>query len=831
MAAAAAAAAAAATLLAEETLELFTPKPPGFGEYMVAHWREWFRLVFQSSSNFLFKDQKQPINATTKVFNISMNAVMEKSTMEGPSKMTSMGKDFESRLMGRIKENEDEGRSENDNLEGASSDDQHGTHNKRKKRYHRHTRKQIKMLEDYFVVTKHPNKQQRMELAKKLSLDVKQVKFWFQNRRTQLKAQVERFETNILKRQCEELVIDYIRMKEAMRNPICGNCGGPAILGNISIEEHHPRVENAILKDELSRISALANKFLGRPISSLASSISAPMSNSSLELTIGRTGFSGFTSLDTTFPTGLIDSKDGILNVLPPTTPTVSVEGVDVPFEKSIFLELALCAMDELVKLSQIDDPLWVRSLDGGREVLNDDEYTRICPPCIGTKPNGFVTEATRATGVVCINSLALVDSLMDANQWVKMFPNMIGRSSVIDVIFSGLVGSRTCSLQLMHAEFQSLLPSVPVRSMKFLRFCRQHAEGVWGVVDVSVDGIQEFSDARSTFVSCRRLPSGCIVQDLSKGYSKVTCVEHSEYDESVVHHLYRRLRTTGMCFGAQRWLSSLQRHCECSAILSSYDISTEDHTGLSQIGRRSTVKLAQRMTRSFCAGICSTLHTWQLIQDGNTGEKARLMIRNSVDNSGEPPGIVLSATTSVWMPVSQQLLFDFLRNEQMRSEWDELSDGGPIQEMVRITKGRDSANYVSLLRATSANTNQNTMLLLQETQSDASGSLVVYTAVDILAMQAVMTGGDSATVAILPSGFTIVPDGFPDSAGPSNRNNSLVRESGSGSGNGSLLTVGFQMLINNAPLAELTKESIDNISKLISRTIQRIKAALSFAA
>ena len=122
-------------------------------------------------------------------------------------------------------------------------------------------------------------------------------------------------------------------------------------------------------------------------------------------------------------------------------------------------------------------------------------------------------------------------------------------------------------------------------------------------------------------------------------------------------------------------------------------------------------------------------------------------------------------------------------------------------------------------------------MLLLQETQSDASGSLVVYTAVDILAMQAVMNGGDSATVAILPSGFTIVPDGFPDSVGPSNRNNSLVGESGSGSGNGSLLTVGFQILINNAPLAELTKESIDNVSKLISRTIQRIKAALSFAA
>ena len=60
----------------------------------------------------------------------------------------------------------------------------------------------------------------------------------------------------------------------------------------------------------------------------------------------------------------------------------------------------------------------------------------------------------------------------------------------------------------------------------------------------------------------------------------QVTCVEHSEYDESMVHHLYRRLLTSGMGFGAQRWLSSLQRQCECSAILSSSDISTQDHTG-----------------------------------------------------------------------------------------------------------------------------------------------------------------------------------------------------------------------------------------------------------
>ena len=33
----------------------------------------------------------------------------------------------------------------------------------------------------------HPDEKQRAELSKRLSLDARQVKFWFQNRRTQMK--------------------------------------------------------------------------------------------------------------------------------------------------------------------------------------------------------------------------------------------------------------------------------------------------------------------------------------------------------------------------------------------------------------------------------------------------------------------------------------------------------------------------------------------------------------------------------------------------------------------------------------------------------------------
>lgn len=72
-----------------------------------------------------------------------------------------------------------------------------------------------------------------------------------------------------------------------------------------------------------------------------------------------------------------------------------------------------------------------------------------------------------------------------------------------------------------MHAEMQVISPLVPVRQIKFLRFCKQHAEGIWAVVDVSVDGIREVPNAHS-YGQCRRLPSGCIVQDMPNGFSKV---------------------------------------------------------------------------------------------------------------------------------------------------------------------------------------------------------------------------------------------------------------------------------------------------------------------
>jgi homeobox-leucine zipper protein len=78
-----------------------------------------------------------------------------------------------------------------------------------------------------------------------------------------------------------------------------------------------------------------------------------------------------------------------------------------------------------------------------------------------------------------------------------------------------------------MRAELQVLSPLVPIREVTFLRFCKQHAEGLWAVVDVSVDGVLRPDASASAsspagYMGCRLLPSGCVVEDMRNGYSKV---------------------------------------------------------------------------------------------------------------------------------------------------------------------------------------------------------------------------------------------------------------------------------------------------------------------
>ncbi|XP_011086174.2 LOW QUALITY PROTEIN: homeobox-leucine zipper protein MERISTEM L1 [Sesamum indicum] len=667
--------------------------------------------------------------------------------------------------MDLIRDDEYESKSGTDIMEAPSGDDQDPNQRpNKKKRYNRHTQHQIQEMESFFKECPHPDDKQRKELGRRLGLEPLQVKFWFQNKRTQMKAQHERHENTQLRNENEKLRAENIRYKEALSNATCPNCGGPAAIGEMSFDEQHLRIENARLREEIDRISGIAAKYVGKPM--LSYPHLPPGASRSLDLGVGnfapQAGMTG----------EIYGAADLLRSVSGPTDA-----------DKPMIIELAVAAMEELIRMAQSGEPLWIPSTDNSAETLSEEEYVRTFPRGIGPKPLGMKSEASRESAVVIMNHINLVEILMDVNQWSSVFSSIVSRAMTLEVLSTGVAGNYNGALQVMTAEFQVPSPLVPTRENYFVRYCKQHGDGTWAVVDVSLDNLRPSSISR-----CRRRPSGCLIQELPNGYSKVTWVEHVEVDDRAVHSIYKPLVNSGLAFGARRWVATLDRQCERLASVLANNISAGDVGVISSPeGRKSMLKLAERMVMSFCTGVgASTAHTWTTLS-GSGADDVRVMTRKSMDDPGRPPGIVLSAATSFWLPVPPKRVFDFLRDENSRSEWDILSNGGLVQEMAHIANGRDPGNSVSLLRVNSANSSQSNMLILQESCTDSTGSYVIYAPVDIVAMNVVLSGGDPDYVALLPSGFAILPDG------PNNQSGGIP-EVGSG---GSLLTVAFQILVD----------------------------------
>ncbi|PPS04854.1 hypothetical protein GOBAR_AA15809 [Gossypium barbadense] len=604
-----------------------------------------------------------------------------------------IGENYDPGFIGMMKE--DDGYGSSDDFEGALGNDQDTADNgrpprKKKKKFHRHNPHQIHELESFFKECPHPEEKQRRELSRRLGLESKQIKFWFQNRRTQMKTQLERHENVILKQENDKLRAENDLLRQAIASAICNNCGVPAVPDEISYEPSQLMIENSRLKDELNRARALTN--------------------------------------NTSLPMGF---EFGHGATMPLMNPSFAYE---MPYDKSALVDVALAAMDELIKMAQMGSPLWIKGFGDGMETLNLEEYKRTFSSFIGMKPSGFTTEATRETAMVPLRGLALVDTLMDANCWAEMFPCMISRAVTIDVLSSGKGVTRHNALQLMEAEFQVLSPLVPIRQVQFIRFCKQHSDSVWAIVDVSIN----LSNAANAlmFANCRRLPSGCVIQDMDNKYSKI---------------------------------ATLRRQYSSLALLMSPDIHGED---INTVGKKSMLKLAQRMAYNFSAGIgASSVNKWDKLNVGNVGEDVRVMTRKNA--------------------------------------------------MYSVAKGPGQGNCVSILRGAAVNGSDTNMLILQETWSDDCGALIVYAPVDASSIRVVMNGGDSSHVALLPSGFAILPGVQTD--GPS-----MQPDIDENTSDGCILTVGFQILVNSVPTAKLTVESVETVNHLLTCTVEKIKAALS---
>lgn len=131
------------------------------------------------------------------------------------------------------------------------------------------------------------------------------------------------------------------------------------------------------------------------------------------------------------------------------------------------------------------------------------------------------------------------------------------------------------------------------------------------------------------------------------------------------------------------------------------------------------------------------------------------------------------------------------------------------------------------------SNSSQNIELTLQESCTDKSGSLIVYTTVDVDSIQLAMNGEDPSIIPLLPIGFVILPAG-PTSSNEANINNgdhanmSSTQHEGAGPDSGCLLTVGLQVLASSIASAKLNLASVTAINNHLCNVVNHISTALS---
>ncbi|KAL8505244.1 hypothetical protein ACS0TY_016461 [Phlomoides rotata] len=637
----------------------------------------------------------------------------------------------------------------------------------------------------FFKECPHPDDTQRTELGHRLGMEPLQVKFWFQNKRTQMKTQYEHTENNKLRAENEKLQAENLRFKEVLDNAYCLHCGVPTpVTKSFSPEHEQLRLENSRLRKEIDHISSVSTKSVGKTIP---------------------------TSMETTSSTSHLHSGN-FKAIYEDLWSSLNNGGQNERHRPVV--DIAMSAMEELMRVAQLGEPLWVPSIDRNSFVLNEDEYFRSFSRIFRQKTNGFKFEASRESVFVPTRAANVVEILMDTEQWLNIFSGVVSRATNVQVISAGLGGTYNEAALLVNAEFQVPSPLVQTRESIFLRYCKQHYDGIWAVVDVSLDNLLVTSS-----VTCRRRPSGCLIQDTPDGHSKVIWLEHVEVADGGIHSIYKPLITSGLAFGARRWVAILEGYCERLVRTYSIGVPTENG-GVNQVCKRSMIKLAERMVTRFCCGVSSSIvNTWTNLS-GNGNENVKFMTRTNVDDPTMPFGVLLTIATSFWLPVPPKRVFDFLCDNNTRKEWDMLLNGGDIEEMAHIVSGREEFNRVKLCQLKGSDSSSSQTMIMQESRSDPTASYIVYAPIDVVCVNKVLGGEDPSNIPLLPSGFAILPDG-PTGRGLG-RGMSVQTDTG-----GSLLTIALQILIDSTPSSNLSIESFSAASKLMRSSSDKIKLAL----
>ncbi|RHN75300.1 putative START-like domain-containing protein [Medicago truncatula] len=255
-------------------------------------------------------------------------------------------------------------------------------------------------------------------------------------------------------------------------------------------------------------------------------------------------------------------------------------------------IDRARSAMNELCKIGIAENNVWHQHREHRYEILDDFEYLKQfgCVDAtlleivklvevgeLQTLPSfdlcrnqnsmytmevfeqGLQIEASRDKALIKISPTKLVELLMDVNQWSTAFYNIVSGARIL----GSIEGSYDEKMHVMSAEFHLPSPVIPTRKCVFARYSKQFTHNIWAVVDVSLEDILQ-----SPSNNFHKRPSGCLIEGMPDGNSKVIWLEHVEADYSKLSDLFRPLVTSALAFGATRWLTSIVRYIEWSETL-----------------------------------------------------------------------------------------------------------------------------------------------------------------------------------------------------------------------------------------------------------------------
>ncbi|PHT58308.1 hypothetical protein CQW23_00671 [Capsicum baccatum] len=169
------------------------------------------------------------------------------------------------------------------------------------------------------------------------------------------------------------------------------------------------------------------------------------------------------------------------------------------------------------------------------------------------------------------------------------------------------------------------------------------------------------------------KLPCGYLMQDMLNGYSKVFEMSSISPFRNLVE--YVEVEEKGSILYACLMISGN---------------ASREFEG----GKRSMMKVAQRMASSFCVSTSlSNGQQWNNISTLDEFE-VRATLQKCTD-SGHPNGVVISAAS----PIPPLHVFNFLRDERTRSQRDVLFNQNSIQEVAHIANDSHPGNSISVLR------------------------------------------------------------------------------------------------------------------------------------